>query len=250
MIYRDSRRVVGVPFVCALVAALGASPALAAPQDPGQGRPIVRDTREPERARSVQIMFGVDYLLAQLLGTGSATMLADNTTPAPYKYFDADGSRAAVPAFRGGIGYQITDTVGVEGSFLFGKGDLRATVTNDAENVSSAVITGTMTQYFIDLSIVARLRQAAFSNGNGLPFVEAGGGYLRQMQEGNFAVVTGQIYHLGGGVTYYFNRRPARRMSGIGFRAQARLYLPRKALTFDAGQHVFASLNAGFVVAF
>jgi hypothetical protein len=108
-----------------------------------------------------------------------------------------------------------------------------------------------LTQYFIDLSVVARLRQAAFARGAAVPFLEAGGGYLRQMHQGNVAFDTGQIYHFGGGVTYMFVRRPGSGLTGIGLQADVQLYVRHKGFSVGSStQGAFGAVGAGLVVAF
>ncbi len=206
--------------------------------------------KDPQRAGAFEILAGGEYLLNESLGSATATMLTNNSSPSPYKYFTASGTRQTAPAFRAGLGYNITRMLTVEGGFLASRGDVVANITGDAEQVAATTATGQMTQYFFDASLVARLSQVQFSNGAGIPFLEAGVGYLRQMLEGNIAKETGQIYHFGGGVQYLWRSRPGSRTSGIGFRAGARAYVRSGGTSFSGSSGTYASLNGAFLVVF
>jgi hypothetical protein len=107
-----------------------------------------------------------------------------------------------------------------------------------------------MTQYVFDVSVVARLTNVPFSGGAGIPYLEAGAGYLRQMLEGNIAKETGQLYHFGGGVQYLWRSRPGSRTSGMGFRAGARAYIRNSGVSFSGSSGTYASVNGAFLVVF
>jgi hypothetical protein len=230
-----------------LVLALS-SPARAGGDDPQA--PSSPAGGEPGRARSVEITVGAEFLTPQALGTGTATMTSNNQTGTPYTYFGVTGSRAAAPAFRGRLGYNITSMLTVEGGVVASRGNVEGNVSSDAENVPPLTVSERMTQLFVDVSVLAHLRHMAFSAGSGVPFLEAGVGYLRQAHQDNAAINTGQILHFGGGVTYMFSRRSQSRLTGLGFRADARIYVPRKSYTFGSSQQVFGGLGGSLVVAF
>ena len=205
---------------------------------------------EPGRARSFEIVVGADLLTAQGLGTGTATMTSNNQAGTPYTYFMVTGTRTAAPAFRGRLGYNVTSMLTVEGGLVAGRGNIEGAVSSDVENASPLTVTERMSQLFVDVSLLAHLRNMTFSAGAGVPFVEAGAGYLRQAHQNNTALNTGQIFHFGGGVTYMFSRRPHSRLTGLGFRADARLYVPRKGYTFGTSQGVFGGVGGSLLLAF
>ncbi len=231
----------------ALVLALAAWPAVAnaqtAASSPGTG--------EPGRGGSLEITAGGQLLTPQSLGSVSATMVSNSTSGSAYDYFVVNGTRALAPAFRGTLGYNITPTFTVEGGFTVSRGSVQATVSNDVEGAAGVTASEQMTQYFIDAALLVHLRHLAFAGGAGIPFVEGGAGYLRQMHEGSFVKQTGQIYHFGGGVTYMFSRRHGGQLSGIGLRVDAQAFVPRSSYTFTAGsQQIFAEVGGALVLAF
>ena len=96
---------------------------------------------------------------------------------------------------------------------------------------------------------LASNRRLATMLGAGVPFLEGGAGYLRQLHQGNIASNTGQIYHFGGGITYMFSKRPGR-LTGLGFRADAHVYVPRKGYSYNTSQHPFVGAGAALLLAF
>jgi hypothetical protein len=225
-----------------------ACPALASgDQQPGTAPAA---SGKPGRPRSFEIAVGGEILTPQGLGSSTATLTSNSQTGTPYTYFVVNGTRAAAAAFRGRLGYNLTSILTVEGGVVISRGNVQGDVSADAEGVTATTLSDRMTQYFLDVSVLAHLRQMAFSSGAGVPFLEAGGGYLRQVHEGNLAIDTGQIYHVGGGVTYMFSRRPTSKLTGVGFRADARIYVPRKGYSFSGSQQVFAGVGGSLLVTF
>ncbi len=230
---------------------------LAASPDPAEAQTATAPTLaispgsgEPGRGGSLELSAGGALLTPQSLGTVTATMTSNNTTGSRYNYFSVNGTRSVAPAFHGTVGYNITSMFTVEGGLTISRGNVQASVSNDAEGAAGVTAAEQMTQYFVDAALRVNLRHLAFAGGAGVPFVEGGAGYLRQMHEGNFVRQTGQIYHFGGGITYMFSRRPASRLSGMGVRADARVYVPRSSYVFTASQQVFAGVGAALVLAF
>jgi hypothetical protein len=220
-----------------------ASPIAAAAEDPQ--RPPVKRGGEPGRAGSFEIYLGGELLTPQTLGSATATMTTNNSSGTAFNYFSVAGTRATAPALRGRIGYNITRMFTVEGGIVAGRGDIRGSVSADAENVPAVTVTERLTQYFIDASLLVHLAQ----KGAVVPFLEGGGGYLRQLHAGNIATNTGQIYHVGGGVTYMFSRRPGR-LTGLGIRVDGRVYIPRKSYSFNNTQQIFAGVGGGLLLTF
>lgn len=236
------------PHVMAVVLGLAvACPAAAIADD--QGRPPVRRVAQPGRPGSFEISVGGELLAPQALGSSTATLTSNNQSGTAFTFFSVDGTRAMAPAFRGRIGYNITRMFTVEGGIVAGRGNVQGAVSGDTESATALTATEQMTQYFVDVSLLMHLPGGSFAKGAAVPFLEGGAGYLRQMHEGNTTWNTGQIYHFGGGITYMFSRRPGR-LTGLGLRADARVYIPRKGYSFNDSQHPFASVGAALLLAF
>ena len=236
------------PLLAGLAVLAFACPALAGPGEPQSPAPATG--AEPGRARSFEIAVGGEVLTPQSLGSSAASLTSNNQAGTPSPYFVVDGTRPTAPGFSGRIGYNITAMLTVEGGVVISRASVQGIVSGDVEGATAPTLTDRMTQYFVDVSILAHLQHLSFSSGAGVPFLEAGGGYLRQAHEGNLAIDTGQIYHFGGGVTYMFSRRSTGMLTGLGVRADARVYVPRRGYTFAGSQQVFAGLGGSLVMAF
>jgi hypothetical protein len=215
-----------------------------------QGAGAPPEAKEAGRPRSFQISFGADWLMPETVGTTAATMTTNATGGGTTTFFTNKVTRTAAPAFRGRVGYTLTRMVTIEGGFLVSQGTVEDAVSGDAEQAPAVTIGGnSITQYFVDVSVLVRYH--TFASGAGVAFLEAGGGYLRQMHEGNVAVDTGQIYHFGNGVIYMFTHRRGSRPTGVGLRADAQLYVRHKGFSVGGStQGVFVAVGAGLVVAF
>jgi hypothetical protein len=236
--------------IAVMLALAAAHPALAVAAGDDQQPTPGPAAPEPGRPRSFELSFGGELLTPQALGSTTATLTSNSQPATPFNYFVVSGTRAAAPALRGRIGYNLTSMFSVEGGLVLSRGDVRGNISADTERASPATAAERLTQYFVNVSALAHLRQLAFSNGAGIPFLEAGAGYLRQMHEGNTASNTGQIYHFGGGVTYMFSKRPASRLTGLGLRVDGHVYVPRKGYSFDNSQQVFGAVGGSLLVAF
>lgn len=238
--------------IAVMLALAAAHPALAVAGGDDQQQPSTQRPAAPEpgRPRSFELSIGGEMLTPQALGSRTATLTSNSQPATPFNYFVVNGTRAAAPAFRGSIGYTLTSMFSVEGGLVLSRGDLRGPTSADTEGANLATVIERLTQYFVSVSALAHLRHLAFSNGAGIPFLEAGAGYLRQMHEGNTASNTGRIYHFGGGVTYMFSKRPASRLTGLGLRVDGRVYIPRKGYSFGNSQQVFGAVGGSLLVAF
>lgn len=240
----------GLRPLAVMLALAAVPPALAVAAGDDQPRQPGPATSEAGRPRSFEISIGGELLTPQTLGSTTATLTSNGQPPTPFTYFITNGTRAAAPAFRGSIGYNLTSMFSVEGGLVLSRGDVRADISSDTEATTPPSPVERLTQYFVSVSALVHLHQAAFDNGAGVPFLEAGAGYLRQMHENSTAGNTGQIYHFGGGVTYMFSKRPASRLTGLGLRVDGRVYVPRKGYSFGTSQQVFGSVGASLLVAF
>ena len=96
-----------------------------------------------------------------------------------------------------------------------------------------------MSQLFVDASLVVYLSSRGLAGGRLEPFVEAGGGYLRQFHgrgrdlSGYYATDSGQVYHVGGGARYLLRRTQSGPVNGYGLRFDARYYIRNGGFWFD-----------------
>ena len=85
-----------------------------------------------------------------------------------------------------------------------------------------------------------------------VPFVTGGGGYLRQIHEGQTFIQTGRTYHLGGGIKVPLVSRAAAQtwVKQIGVRVDARALVQTAGVTLDDRAHIAPALAASLFVRF
>ena len=202
---RIARAVVTLALLHAAPAALGFA----------QTRPVNR----PDR---FEVSFGGMWIGGAELGSTRAEIRANNVTPAPFRLFSAETRAASAPGWDARVGYWLTRSVAVEGSFARLSPELRTRISDDAEGAAALTATERLDQYFIDGRVVWLLPQFKF--GRTVPFVSGGAGYLRQLHEGRTLVETGQVYHAGGGVRHQL-LADAGWFGSIGARLDGRVYV-------------------------
>ncbi|MFB3853120.1 MAG: hypothetical protein ACE148_04770 [Vicinamibacterales bacterium] len=186
------------------------------------------------------------------LGTSAAT-LTSNTVGRGNSFvlFDSEGRRLAAPAASAGLGFYLTRSLAVEGRFAYSRPDVRVSIRNDAEKNDRLTLTGNqLSQYTVYVALVCYLRRFAFSRDRVIPFVHAGGGYLRELHDGNLAIDTGQTYFGGGGVHYYLTTRRRGLVTGMAVRADVRLCFQQEGYSFDGSGRAFPAAGAALVVSF
>jgi hypothetical protein len=217
-----------------VVAAVLASPAIARGQEP---RPIHRLE-----------VWGGGALVGGGALTGRDASLRSNGASTPFTLFATRSSLTHAPAIELGVGTLLTRRVGAEARVVYGRPDLRTSVTQDAEGAPAVTVVERIDQYAIEagvLVLVDELRLAGTT-----PFVAAGAGYLRQLHEGLTLVEQGHSFHVGGGVKRWLFTRDRRRLKAAGVRGDARLEVVSGGVAFDSRLRARGVLSGSFFVTF
>jgi opacity protein-like surface antigen len=155
----------------------------------------------------------------------------------PLVLFDADGRAREGAGALLRFTARVSRRVSVEAEGTFSRPVLAVSLARDFESAADTTADVRQTQYGVAGSIlldvgtgVRRLR----------PFVAAGAGYLRQVQDGNVDVDGGVEWHAGGGVRYPLTRR-------LWLRADARVLSTTNAPAFTVKRRYLPQL-AGAVV--
>ena len=95
-------------------------------------------------------------------------------------------------------GVRLSQLIRVEGSAVYSPTQIITRVSDDTEGAPDTAITAPVTQILVEGGVVAtpppwRTRHVS-------PFVTAGIGYLRQLNDGRTLVETGGSYYVGGGL--------------------------------------------------
>ena len=197
-------------------------------------------TARPD-AGTIELGGGVVWLQGYDAG-GSSAFETRNTTggPGPLTLFEIDSEVLSATGVGAQIGVYFGRRVSAEAVFQYSRPILRLRPTSDFENADPVNIDGRVTTYVVGGSVLYHL-----GDGRVVPFVSGGGGYLRQLHEGNAVLVTGSEIHAGGGVKIWFGA--AHR---IGFRFDAQVSSRDKAVAFEEKRRIIPMVGAGLAVRF
>ena len=143
-------------------------------------------------------MFGPGFEL------GSLTAELTRSTPTEtFDLFDTETKVSGFPGAFARIGYYLSDGVSIEGGLRYARPVLSVRLTGDAESAPDTTAEETLSHYLFEGSLVWHLRHLSFASGRAIPYLAGGGGYLRELHEGNQLVETGQEIHALGGLKYW-----------------------------------------------
>lgn len=193
---RRSRFAIGVGCI-AIASAL--NPAVAAAQ--------VYVGRDVPHAGSVEVSGGGAWSRGYDLGTVSAQETRNTGTgTGPFVLFTAESRMKPAASVQGRVGVYLARSVSVEGAVLLARPQMSSRLSGDAEEAPAVTATESLTRVVGDGSLVLHLDGASFAGGNAVPFILGGAGYIRELHEKNEVVETGQEYHAGAGLHYWFGR--------------------------------------------
>ena len=170
------------------------------------------------RRGNVEISGGVVWSGGYDVGSASAEETRNTGTgTGPFVLFSASSEADPAVGLQGRLGVYLARSVSVEGGVFVARPDISTRLTGDADSAPDLTATETLTRLIIDGSVLFHLTGASFGDGRGMPFVIGGAGYLRDAHEKNEVIETGQEFHVGGGLHYWFGQGKHR----FGVRADA-----------------------------
>jgi Outer membrane protein beta-barrel domain len=115
----------------------------------------------------------------------------------PLTLFATDSRVDAAPGVRAHAAWFVTRRVAVEGIVEYSRPKLRTTILDDFESATGTDAVGAINSYVFGGSVLYH-----FGGARLVPFVSAGVGAVRQLDEGQVNVITSVELHAGGGVKY------------------------------------------------
>lgn len=193
-------------------------------------------------AKSVEIGGGVVWTAGYDAGSRAATESANSSTGgAPVTLFSTSARVAPVAGIEARAGVYLGPRVSVEAAFQFSRPQLRVMLDDDFENAAAQEAVGGLSSYVIGGSVLYH-----FGGGHVVPFVMGGGGYLRQLDEDNADVLTGNELHGGGGVKVWFGAGESR----LGLRVTAQASVRSRTASFEQKRRILPLVSAGLVYLF
>jgi len=199
--------------------------------------------------RRVEIDVGGGVLGGAELGSVDANLRANAQARQPLRLFTADSRFARAPVLRVRAGFALTRRFAVEGGLMFGRPEIRTSITADSEGAPSLTGVERVDQYVVDASLVMVL-DGLRVGARMVPFVAGGGGYLRQLHEGQTVIEQGQVYHAGGGVKYWLLARDRGLVRATGLRGDAGVQVMRGGISFEDRPRPHVAISGSVFVGF
>jgi hypothetical protein len=167
----------------------------------------------------------------------------------PFRLFASDVQRDASPGLEARLAVVLVPSFGIEGGAGYSRPRLRVTLRDDAERAAQATAEERLTSVSIDVAALFHLDRIVVARGRGRPFVRAGGGYLRELHEGNQLVETGRVYHAGGGMDYLLGTRDGF-FKGLAARGDVRAVWRDGGVTVEGRRHAGWAAGGGLLLLF
>ena len=196
-----------------------------------------------------EVAVGGGLLGGAALGSRDANLRASRPTPQPFRLFTADSQFDRARMLHARASFALTRRFALEGGVTWGRPDMRTSITADAEGAPPTTSTERVDQYLVDGGIVMMLYRFRIGD-RAVPFVSAGGGYLRQLHEGQTVIEEGQVYHAGGGIKWLLLARDRGLVRATGVRADVRMNLLRGGISFGGSPRPQLAVSGGVFLGF
>jgi len=154
------------------------------------------------------------------LGQRRATITGPQApTGTPVTLFDSDVAILPGPGAELRLGWRVFRGVYAEATGGLGVNSIEARIHDDIEQAPALTVSSTLTQVTVEGGALVELATLRLSAGHLVPFVDGGGGYLRQVHENRVLIETGRTIYLGAGLKW---RSSALHPRGVAQRLMAR----------------------------
>ncbi len=123
---------------------------------------------------------------------------------------------------------------------------IEARVSGDIEEAPALTVSSTLTQIAIEGGALIDLPALRLSAGNLVPFVDGGGGYLRQVHEKRLLIETGRTMYVGAGLKWHSAAaRPRGLVQRLVVRADARFVSRTAGVDVDDERRHYITVSGG-----
>jgi hypothetical protein len=201
--------------------------------------------RESPRRGSIEVGGGAFFSSGFDLPSLDAELTRATDTDG-FDLFSTDGRIDSAPGVHARVGVYLSRAISVEAGVRYAKPELAYDLSGDAESAADVTAAETLSHYVVDGSVLFHLVNASFGGGRGVPFFSAGGGYLRELHEGNELIETGSEIHATAGVKYWFGAGARR----LGLRVEAGLSSRQGGVDPDDARRTHPLAMAGLTALF
>lgn len=175
---------------------------------------------------------GVSIRRARATSLGNVDANETSSGGGAFRLFATESELDGATGVDGRFGIRLTETLQLEASGSYAVSDLSTRISSDVEGIPDVTAVESIQQYTVEGAIVMHLPRWRFG-ARALPFVAAGGGYLRHRHEDKTLVENGGLWHVGGGANLVLRSRPDRFMKALGVRLDARAIFRTGGVAFD-----------------
>jgi hypothetical protein len=152
-------------------------------------------------------------------GTNVGTRDANETTASggTYRLFASQSELASTAAIEAGFGVRLARLLRAEMVVSVGQMDLHTRISSDVEGIPDVEASETIDELTLQGSAVVDLAAWQLPRRT-MPYIAAGGGYMRHLHEGRMLAETGSTFHAGGGL-----RVPLTASAALRFDARAEI---------------------------
>jgi hypothetical protein len=179
----------------------------------------------PASDRRLELSAGVMLTGPVGLGTSTASLVAPDGSA--FTLFHTESRLAAGAGVEVHLGYRLTSKLTAEASGSWNRVGFRTAVSGDAEGIPDATLQLSASRFSVEGSatwILARRNKMDF-------FARGGGGWMRELAEGNSLYEDAGIGSVGGGMKYWLKERTSGRIRRLGLRFEGRALVRSKGLT-------------------
>ncbi|MEX2272777.1 MAG: hypothetical protein WD690_14995 [Vicinamibacterales bacterium] len=195
------------------------------------------------RKGSVEVAAGGVWFSGADLGGSTATL--ERPGGGEFDLFTTDTRLEGAFGGAATMSFFVASRLAVEAGISYARPNMSTRVSDDAEDAEPITSVIGLQQYIVEGNLRWYLARA---RGKWQPFLRAGGGYLRQLDDSNAHVETGTTVQAGLGADRTFRERAAGRLRRIGLRADARVI--GRSGGFDVDDKLRVGFSAGAMLFF
>jgi len=180
--------------------------------------------------------FGTTEAKQTTAGGGTRPLFASSTT--------LDGSVGGTAM----LGIRLSRLLQAEVAAVYNPARLTSRISSDVEGIPDVSLDAPVTQFLLEGGLIAQ--PPRWGRRTVSPFLTAGVGYLRQLNDGRTLIDTGRSYYVGGGMHFVRTPRRPRRLKGSGLRVDARALMLRGGVAPDETTRITPTVTATFFARF
>ncbi len=217
------------------------------PDSPGitsGAAPQTADVAAPQRLPRLEVSVLGGVLTGADLGDGRASMLTNQLpTSGQAALFTTSTRIDAAATAEARVGVRLSRAWAVEGGVSYARPVFSVEISDDVEAPSGVTASSRLTQVIVDAAL-----QRRWTGRRVTPFVMAGGGYLRQLDQLRATADTGTVVYAGGGVRIALAPNHRGFAGRLALRGDARVVWLRDGITLNDERGPAVSASAGLSI--